>query len=113
MFQLKMKEQADAGEHIEQIVPGSGVRIERIVSKGHTSPESGWYDQSEDEWVMVLQGRGNVLFEQDGAELEMGPGDWCEIPAHCRHRVSWTDPDQETIWLAVHYPGRQKPESRE
>jgi cupin 2 domain-containing protein len=34
----------------------------------------------------------------------MGPGDWLEIPARCRHRVAWTDPNQETVWLAVHCP---------
>ena len=25
------------------------------------------------------------------------------IPAHRQHRVDWTDPEQDTIWLAVHY----------
>jgi len=25
------------------------------------------------------------------------------IPARCRHRVEWTDPDQETVWLALHH----------
>ena len=32
----------------------------------------------------------------------MGPGDWVWLPARCRHRVAWTDPDAPTVWLAVH-----------
>jgi len=31
------------------------------------------------------------------------PGDWVAIPAHARHRVAWTDPDQPTVWLALHH----------
>lgn len=34
----------------------------------------------------------------------MHPGDWAVLPAHCRHRVAWTAPDRETVWLAVHLP---------
>ncbi|MFP8878842.1 MAG: phosphoribosylaminoimidazole carboxylase, partial [Myxococcota bacterium] len=33
----------------------------------------------------------------------LGPGDHLNIPAHTRHRVAWTDPDQATIWLAIFY----------
>jgi len=27
-----------------------------------------------------------------------------DLPAKCRHRVDWTDPDEPTVWLAVFYP---------
>jgi len=33
----------------------------------------------------------------------MMPGSYVHIPAHCKHRVEWTDPDVETIWLAMYY----------
>jgi cupin 2 domain-containing protein len=33
----------------------------------------------------------------------MRPGDYVHIPAHQRHRVEWTEPDQKTVWLALHY----------
>jgi cupin 2 domain-containing protein len=33
----------------------------------------------------------------------MLPGAYVHIPAHRKHRVEWTDPNQPTIWLAVHY----------
>ena len=91
-----------AREVFETLVQRDGVTIERIVSRGHTSPEQGWYDQERHEWVLVLQGRGIVEFEE-GARVTLGPGDSLEIPAHTRHRVAWTDPETETVWLAVHY----------
>jgi len=31
------------------------------------------------------------------------PGDCLNIPAHKRHRVDWTTPDEPTIWLGVRY----------
>jgi len=90
-------------ELIETLVTGGVVHIERIVSKGHASPAEGWYDQGRNEWVAVIQGAARLAFE-DGREVSMGPGDWLEIPAHQKHRVAWTEPDVETVWLAVHYP---------
>ena len=89
-------------EVFEPILEAEHVRIERIVSKGHTSPQKGWYDQQEHEWVVVLEGAGTVLFEQ-GPEVHLEEGDHLMIPAHSRHRVSWTDPERVTVWLAVFY----------
>jgi len=91
-----------AGEVFEQILNAGALRIERIVSRGHASPESGWYDQDEEEWVLVLQGSGKIHFE-DGPEFLLGPGDCLNISAHQKHRVTWTDPAGPTIWLAVFY----------
>lgn len=77
--------------------------LERIVSRGHATPAGQWYDQERDEWVLVVKGRARLLFEQRAEVVQMGAGDYVHIPAHCRHRVEWTDPDQETVWLALHY----------
>ncbi|WP_281557569.1 cupin domain-containing protein [Thalassomonas sp. RHCl1] len=94
---------ADLSEEVfEQLAGNDKVQIERIVSKGQSSPESGWYDQAHNEWVMVLKGRAKLCFE-DLREITLGPGDHLDIKAHQKHKVSWTDPDVETIWLAVHY----------
>jgi cupin 2 domain-containing protein len=82
----------------------NGVEIERIVSRGQCSPDGFWYDQERAEWVVVLSGATHLEFD-DGSVSEMSAGDYVNIPAHCRHRVSWTDPNQDTIWLAVHYEG--------
>lgn len=87
-------------EHFEQLAGSGGVRIERIVSLGHASPEEGWYDQEEQEWVVLLDGSATLLFEE-GGEVGLRPGDYLAIPAHCRHKVLRTDPDRPTVWLAV------------
>lgn len=92
-----------AGEIFEQILAAGGVRIERIVSHGHASPANGWYDQDEDEWVLLLRGSGKVLFE-DGREYLLGAGEHLHIAAHQKHKVTWTDPAAATIWLAVFFP---------
>lgn len=89
-------------EQFSTLTSSPAVRIERIVSTGHTTPEGEWCDQASDEWVMVVQGAARLAFE-DGEELDMGPGDHVLIPAHCRHRVAWTMPDEPTVWLAVHF----------
>ena len=89
-------------ELFEQIVTAGNVRIERILSQGHSSPESGWYVQDENEWVMVLQGHGRLGFA-DGREIDLKAGDYLNLPAHCKHRVIWTDPECVTVWLAVFY----------
>lgn len=89
-------------EQFNTLLQNRAIRIERILSQGHTSPEHGWYDQEEHEWVVVLQGEGRLLFE-DGEQLRMLPGDSVEIPAHRKHRVIWTTPEEITVWLAVFY----------
>jgi len=90
-------------ELVEVLVQNNSVRIERIVSTGHASPEGFWYDQDQHEWVVVLKGRAKLLFKGDDQPVEMGPGDWINIPAHRKHRVEWTSPDEPTVWLAVFY----------
>lgn len=36
-------------EIFNDLIANDGVRIERILSHGHSSPEEGWYDQDENE----------------------------------------------------------------
>jgi len=90
-------------EVFEKLLQNKAIRVERIISKGHISPEAGWYDQEQNEWVIILKGKARILFER-GKEVELVPGDYMDIPAHNRHKVSWTDPETETIWLVLHYP---------
>ena len=89
-------------EVFEQLVNSNNVSIERIVSKGHQSPESGWYDQEQNEWVMIVSGEAILSFD-DGSDMTMKKGDYINIPAHKKHKVKWTDPEIEIIWLAVFY----------
>lgn len=43
-------------ELVEVLTENKHVRIERIISTGHASPDDFWYDQDEHEWVVVLKG---------------------------------------------------------
>jgi cupin 2 domain-containing protein len=90
-------------ETIEILASGASARIERIVSQGHSSPRGFWYDQVQNELVVVLRGRARLELEGEPEIVEMGPGDYLDIPAHSRHRVAWTDEAEPTVWLAVHY----------
>jgi len=94
---------AVSAEQITVLLSTPNLKIERIVSHGHTSPEGFWYDQDDNEWVMVVAGAASVLIEGEAEPRQMKAGDHLNIPAHTRHRVAWTDPSQPTIWLAVHY----------
>ena len=89
-------------EQFADLIKAENVRIERIVSLGHTSPESGWYNQEENEWVVVLEGSGTILFE-NGIERVLNKGDYLNIPAYTKHKATRTDPKNLTIWLAVFY----------
>lgn len=90
-----------AEEFVTELLARPGVRIERIVSTGQTTPEDRPYDQAHDEWVALLRGGARLWIEGEG-ERELAPGDHVLIPARRRHRVAWTDPDAPTVWLAVH-----------
>ena len=73
-----------------------------------TAPPGEWCDQSTDEWVVLLAGAARLTFENPGQVYEMKPGDYVNIPAHRRHRVDWTDPNNSTVWLAIHYQPHEK-----
>jgi len=90
-------------ELVDVLATGHGTKIERIVSKGHSSSPGFWYDQNADEWVILLKGKAELEFEGKLDVTILKPGDYILIPAHFKHRVRWTDPDQESIWLAVYF----------
>ena len=90
-------------ELFETVVCSNTAKIERIVSRGHASPAGFWYDQPDNEFVLVIQGSAGIRFENDENVVTLKAGDYLNIGAHVRHRVEWTDAACDTIWLAVHY----------
>jgi len=88
-------------EAFEALVESKNVKIERIVSDAHVSPKDFWYDQEDDEWVIVLQGGAVVGFDNQKS-VRLGVGDYLHIKAHQKHRVEWTSEIEKTVWLAVH-----------
>jgi len=89
-------------EVFEVLVNSEQVSIERIVSYGHSSAQGEWLCQQKNEWVIILKGEAKLLLEGQ-TPIKMIVGDFLSIPAHTKHRVDWTSPNEETIWLAVHY----------
>ena len=93
-------------ELVEKIVDAGDIRIERIISIGHSSPPGFWYDQAESEWVVILRGEAVLAFEDETQILN--PGDYVLIPPHRKHRVDSTSLTEPTIWLAVFFGGRKE-----
>ena len=89
-------------EVFETILQNDNVKLERIISKGHTTPEGKWYDQDFDEWVILLSGKAVLSFEGKTENITLNPGDYMLIEAHKKHRVEYTSFEEETIWLALH-----------
>lgn len=88
-------------ERIEVLVQTPDLRLERIHSCAYGSPEGFWYEQPEEEWVLLLQGSAELRFEDQPCDLQLRPGDSLSIRAGRRHRVTRTDPAPGTIWLAL------------
>ncbi len=90
------------GEEIfETLLENKKFRIERIVSRGHSTPKGEWLKEPHDEWVMVLKGEGRLKFKGTTKPVTLKSGDYVFIPARTSHRVEWTSPRTKTVWLAV------------
>ncbi|MBW6489829.1 MAG: cupin domain-containing protein [Lentimicrobium sp.] len=87
-------------EYFETLFEGK-IRIEKIISSGHTTPKGKWYDQDEDEWVILVQGQATILFF-DNEEVNLKAGNYLLIPKHRKHRVTHTSDSPPCIWLAIH-----------
>jgi len=91
-----------SAELIEKLLEKDGVLIERIVSTGQVTPEGEWYDQDRNEWLIVLQGEGELSYE-DNSRIKLTTGDYLLIPAHQKHRVEYTSTEPPCIWLTVFF----------
>ena len=92
-------------EFFEKLAEGDGFQLERIVSRGQSTPPGEWLEQDRHEWVVLLGGGARLQFQGEAEPVALAPGDYVLIPAHQRHRVEWTAPGQDTVWLALHYDG--------
>lgn len=88
-------------EVFQDILKNNTVRIERIVSFGPESNDGKWYNQNEDEWVILLKGAAKIIFENN--ELNLNAGDYLFIEKNKKHKVEITEENSETIWLAFFY----------
>jgi cupin 2 domain-containing protein len=92
-------------ESVEVLLRTPHVRLERIHSCGASSPPGFWYDQSEAEWVCLIQGQARLQFADEPSARQLQAGDNLWISPGRRHRVLATDPAPGTIWLALFWPG--------
>lgn len=89
-------------ERFDILYSQPNIKIERILSTGQRTADGDWYDQSDDEWVALLCGAARLRIDGEAQDRSLKPGDWLLLPAHCRHRVTWTQDQPATVWLAVH-----------
>lgn len=95
---------ADGEEVTTVLLQTPQLRLERIHSCNARSPDGFWYDQSEQEWVLLLQGSARLQFADEAEPRALACGDALLISAGRRHRLLATDPPPGTIWLALFWP---------
>ena len=85
-----------SGEDFTTLLEHKNIKINRIVSSDNVEPVK--YNQEEDEWVVLIQGKATLLIL--GKELILTEGETLFIPAKTTHSVLETDTN--TLWLAIH-----------
>jgi cupin 2 domain-containing protein len=90
-------------EFMEDLFMHRGLRVQRILSRGHADPPGQWQQQDQDEWVLLIQGEAELEYREPPRKQRLTGGDWIFIPAGEAHRVAWTPPDRDTLWLALHW----------
>ncbi|HPB19808.1 MAG TPA: cupin domain-containing protein [Bacteroidales bacterium] len=91
-------------ENYFNVLNNDTIRIERIISFGQQSPPDFWYDQDENEWILLLKGKAKLEFID--RKITLNKGDSLLIPAHEKHRVAYTHKYKPTIWLAVFFKSK-------
>jgi len=84
-------------ELVTILIENKNIRIERIISAGQVSD---WYDQTQTEFVVLLDGNAVIEFE-NGRNAAMSKGDALLIDPHERHRVSFTSVHPLCVWLCI------------
>lgn len=86
------------GTEITKILEkGKYFRIEKIMSNCSSSEKGFWYDQKEDEFVMIIEGEARLNIE--GRINIMKKGDYIFIKKHTKHRVEATT--ENCLWLCI------------
>lgn len=103
---------------IESVIETKDLRIERVVSHGQVSSPASYCEPIANQFVLLLEGQARLEVEKEkvgsmprggrlleNKKVNLIPGDYISIPQHTRHRVDWTSPDEETVWLSVYFGG--------
>jgi cupin 2 domain-containing protein len=87
-------------EYFESLFASKSIRVEKIISKGNTTQKGKWLNQSRGEWVVLLQGKADLKFED--SIIRLSKGDAVYIAPNTKHRVEYTSKRPLCLWLAVH-----------
>ena len=87
---------AYGAETITELLQHKNVTINRVVS--NRLENGSWYDQEEDEWLVLIEGAAILLVDDE--EKTLKAGDTLFIPAHELHRVISTS--DNALWLTIH-----------
>ncbi len=98
IFSKKINSQSD--EVADTLYFSQNTKVERIISMGHKSPDGFWYNQSEDEFVILVQGSAKLEFENN-EEICLEKGDSLLIPAYKKHRIIYTSINPQCIWICI------------
>ncbi|HIV73250.1 MAG TPA: cupin domain-containing protein [Candidatus Aquabacterium excrementipullorum] len=94
------------GERFDTLLAHGALVVERIVSSSRIA--SAPYVQTQDEWVVLLQGQ--AVLDVAGQSVALAAGDHLFLPAHTPHTV--LSVSEGALWLAVHlHPGGAPPAS--
>lgn len=76
--------------------------LEKIVSKGYATPRNVWLLEDKNEFVLLLKGTAELLFE-NGVTTKLKEGDYFIIPSGIKHKVIKTSKKPLCYWLTLHY----------
>jgi len=89
-------------ENYIDVLNGNKFRLEKIISKGYKTPKTKWLSESVDEFVLLLKGKAEILFET-GQIVELKEGDYLIIPSNTKHKVVKTSIRPLCYWLTIHF----------
>lgn len=95
LFDTHRCDPAAGSESFEELCAHKNITIQKIRSNDFHNGE--WYEQEEDEWVVLV--KGSATLEYNDGLKQMLAGDHLFIPRATKHRVAHTSKD--ALWLAV------------
>lgn len=74
------------------------IMVEKIISQGEISKTDEWFDQSQDEFVILVDGYAEITYS-NLTTTKLSKGDNLFIPKNVKHRVSYTS--ENCVWVCI------------
>lgn len=95
LYDDTLEKPAKGFESFQTLLEHKNIKIQKILSCDYKNGH--WYEQAEDEWVVLLQGEATL--EYSDSTQKLSSGDFIFIPRTTKHRVVHTSKD--ALWLAL------------